>query len=79
MTTTATATATPFNRASFGGISADFDPGWLLTPAQQALQESLIALCSEVLRPNAIASDRNLIYPRKNFEALASLGLLGLL
>ncbi|MEL6903583.1 MAG: acyl-CoA dehydrogenase family protein, partial [Cyanobacteria bacterium J06606_4] len=79
MTTTATATATPFNRASFGGISADFDPTWLLTPAQQALQEKLIALCAEVLRPNAIASDRNLIYPRKNFEALASLGLLGLL
>ncbi|MEL6853696.1 MAG: acyl-CoA dehydrogenase family protein [Cyanobacteria bacterium J06607_13] len=79
MTTTATATATPFNRASFGGISADFDPTWLLTPAQKALQEKLIALCAEVLRPNAIASDRNLIYPRKNFEALASLGLLGLL
>ena len=60
-------------------LSEDFDPQWLLTPEQQALQTRLIALCEEVLRPNAIASDRSLIYPRRNFEALASLGLLGLL
>ena len=62
----------------FNGVSEDFDPQWLLTPEQQMLQAKLIELCATVLRPNAIASDRNLIYPRKNFEALASLGLLGL-
>jgi len=61
------------------GLSEDFDPQWLLTPPQKELQTALIELCVKVLRPNAIASDRNLIYPRKNFEALASLGLLGLL
>ena len=63
----------------FNGLSEDFDPSWLLTPEQQTLQAKLIDLCAKVLRPNAIASDRNLIYPRKNFEALASLNLLGLL
>ena len=62
----------------FNGLSSDFDPQWLLTPQQQQLQSKLMALRAEVLRPNAIASDRNLIYPRENFEALASLGLLGL-
>ncbi|MEO1590819.1 MAG: acyl-CoA dehydrogenase family protein, partial [Cyanobacteria bacterium J06632_22] len=60
-------------------LSEDFDPLWLLTPAQKELQAKLMTLCETVLRPNAIASDRSLIYPRKNFEALASLGLLGLL
>jgi alkylation response protein AidB-like acyl-CoA dehydrogenase len=61
------------------GLSEDFDPQWLLTPRQKELQTKLIELCAKVLRPNAIASDRNLIYPRENFEALASLGLLSLL
>jgi alkylation response protein AidB-like acyl-CoA dehydrogenase len=73
MTTTTQANKT------FGGLSEDFDPQWLLTPQQQELQAKLINLCAKVLRPNAIASDQNLVYPRKNFEALASLGLLGLL
>ncbi len=73
------AAATCFDQASFGGISEDFDPQWMLTPAQKALQAKLIDLCARVLRPNAIASDRQLIYPRENFKALASLGLLGLL
>ncbi len=63
----------------FGGLSEDFDPQWLLSPKQKELQAKLIDLCARVLRPNAIASDRNLIYPRENFEALASIGLLGLL
>jgi alkylation response protein AidB-like acyl-CoA dehydrogenase len=62
----------------FWGLGYDFDPQWLLTPAQQELQAKLIELCATTLRPNAIASDQNLVYPRKNFEALASLGLLGL-
>ncbi|MGF1513548.1 MAG: acyl-CoA dehydrogenase family protein [Elainellaceae cyanobacterium] len=68
-----------WNGEPFTGLSDDFDPQWLLTPQQQQLQAKLIDLCATVLRPNAIASDRNLIYPRENFEALASLGLLGLL
>ncbi|MBF2097211.1 MAG: acyl-CoA/acyl-ACP dehydrogenase [Gloeomargaritaceae cyanobacterium C42_A2020_066] len=60
------------------GLDRSFDPAWLLTPAQQELRERLIELCLTHLRPQAIESDRTLVYPRKNFEALASLGLLGL-
>ncbi|MBW4553820.1 MAG: acyl-CoA/acyl-ACP dehydrogenase [Aphanocapsa sp. GSE-SYN-MK-11-07L] len=63
----------------FSGLDYEFDPQWILTPAQTELQTKLIDLCATVLRPNAVESDRSLIYPRKNFEALASLGLLGLL
>lgn len=68
-----------WNLQEYSGLSYDFDPQWLLTPAQQTLQAKLIDLCATTLRPNAIASDHNLIFPRQNFEALASLGLLGLL
>lgn len=72
-------TATKFWSATeYWGLGYDFDPQWVLTPAQQQLQAGLIELCASVLRPNAIESDRSLIYPRRNFEALASLGLLGL-
>ncbi len=63
----------------FSGLDYEFDPQWILTPAQTELQAKLIDLCATVLRPNAIASDRTLAHPRQNFEALASLGLLGLL
>lgn len=79
MATATCSDSASFNQASFGGLSEDFDPQWVLTPSQKALQAKLIDLCTQVLRPNAIASDRNLVYPRKNFEVLASLGLLGLL
>ncbi len=63
----------------FWGLSYDWDPQWILTPEQQELQASLIDLCQSTMRDNAVESDRDLIFPRKNFEALASLGLLGLL
>ncbi len=63
----------------FWGLDYDFDPQWVLTPAQQELQAKLIDLCASILRPNAIESDECLIYPRRNFEALATLGLLSLL
>ncbi len=64
---------------AFWGLDYDFDPQWMLTPAQQELQAKLINLCATILRPNAIAFDTNVLFPRKNFEALATLGLLGLL
>lgn len=63
----------------FWGLNYNFDPQWMLTPAQQELQAKLIDLCASTLRPNAIESDAHLIYPRKNLEAMTSLGLLGLL
>ncbi|MFP6740633.1 MAG: acyl-CoA dehydrogenase family protein [Alphaproteobacteria bacterium] len=63
----------------FWGVGYEWDPQWLLTPAQQELQVKLIDLCRTTLRDNAVESDKKLIFPRKNFEALATLGLLGLL
>jgi alkylation response protein AidB-like acyl-CoA dehydrogenase len=71
-------TTKAWNGKEFWGLGYEFDPQWTLTSKQQKRQADLIELCESVLRPNAIDSDRNLIYPRKNFEALASLGLLGL-
>jgi alkylation response protein AidB-like acyl-CoA dehydrogenase len=65
--------------APFWGLGYEFDPQWVLTDAQKELQEKLIALAQTTLRENAVESDRKLIFPRKNFEALAKLGLLGLL
>ena len=63
---------------AFWGLGYDWDPQWVLTHEQKALQERLIDLCRTTLRDNAVESDRELVFPRKNFEALASLGLLGL-
>ena len=60
------------------GIGAEWSPHWMLSPAQKALQADLIALCETTLRPNAIESDKKYIYPRKNFEALAAMGLMSL-
>jgi alkylation response protein AidB-like acyl-CoA dehydrogenase len=60
------------------GLSEQFDPTWLLTEKQKELRAKLVNLCATTLRPNAVESDAGLIYPRKNLEALASLGLLGL-
>ena len=63
----------------FWGLGYEFDPQWILTPAQQELQAKLIDLCAATLRDNAVESDKELLFPRKNFEALAGLGLLGLI
>ena len=62
----------------FWGLGYEWDPQWILSPAQQELQAKLIDLCQTTLRENAIESDKKLLFPRKNFEALASLNLLGL-
>lgn len=62
----------------FWGLGYEWDPQWLLTPRQKELQARLIDLCQTTLRENAVESDRKLLFPRKNFEALSSLGLLGL-
>ena len=64
---------------NFWGLGFEFDPQWVLTSSQKKLQTKIIELCQTTLRNNAVESDRNLIYPRKNFEALASIGLLGLI
>jgi len=67
-----------WGREPFWGLGYEFDPQWLLTPAQTDLQNELINLCRTTLRPSAVESDKKLLFPRKNFEAMAELGLLGL-
>ena len=63
----------------FQGLGYDFDPQFLLTDAQKKLQNKIIDLSASTLHANAIESDKGFIFPRKNFEALASIGVLGLL
>ncbi|GIK96574.1 MAG: acyl-CoA dehydrogenase [Alphaproteobacteria bacterium] len=63
----------------FWGVGFEYDPQWLLSDAQKDLQAKLIDLARTTLRDNAVESDKKLLFPRKNFEALAKLGLLGLL
>ncbi|HZT21023.1 MAG TPA: acyl-CoA dehydrogenase family protein [Dongiaceae bacterium] len=63
----------------FWGLGYEWDPQWLLTEKQRELQAKLIELSRTTLRDNAIESDKKLLFPRKNFEALAKLGLLGLI
>ena len=68
-----------WGEGTFWGLGRDFDPGWLLTSEQKEIEARLIDLAHTTLRANAVESDRGLVFPRKNFEALARLGLLGLL
>jgi alkylation response protein AidB-like acyl-CoA dehydrogenase len=63
----------------FWGLGYEWDPQWLLTDKQKELQTKLIELARTTLRDNAVESDKKLLFPRKNFEALAKLGLLGLI
>lgn len=63
----------------FWGLGFEFDPQWILTDEQKKLQAALIELCRTTLRANAVESDARLVYPRKNLQELAKLGLLGLL
>ncbi|WP_448954742.1 acyl-CoA dehydrogenase family protein [Labrys neptuniae] len=51
----------------------------MLTERQKDLQARLIELCQSELRANAVESDRNRAYPRKNFQILAEHGFLGLI
>jgi len=60
------------------GIGYEYDPQFFLTDKQKEIQKDLIELCRTTLSVNAIESDKGYIFPRKNFEALASKGLLGL-
>jgi len=63
---------------AFQGLGPEFDPQWVLTPEQKDLQRKLVELCRTTLRANAVESDKGLVFPRKSCEALAKLGLLGL-
>ncbi len=63
----------------FWGVGFEYDPQWLLSDRQKELQAKLIDLARTTLRDNAVESDKKLLFPRKNFEAIAKLGLLGLI
>ncbi|MFZ5789166.1 MAG: acyl-CoA dehydrogenase family protein [Pseudomonadota bacterium] len=63
----------------FWGLGYEYDPQWLLTDKQKELQAQIIELACTTLRDNAVESDKKLLFPRKNFEAIAKLGLLGLI
>ena len=62
----------------FWGIGYEYDPMFFLTDRQKRIQKDLMELCRTTLSVNALESDKEFIFPRKNFEALASMGLLGL-
>ena len=68
-----------WGKDEFWGLGSEWDPQWLVTLEQTELQARLIDLCASTLRANAVESDSELLFPRKNFEALADLGLLGLI
>jgi alkylation response protein AidB-like acyl-CoA dehydrogenase len=64
---------------AFTGLGYEWDPQWVLTDRQRALQATLIEICQAEMRANAIESDRNRTYPRRNFQILAKHGFLGLI
>jgi alkylation response protein AidB-like acyl-CoA dehydrogenase len=63
----------------FWGLGFEWDPQWVLSERQKKLQATLIDLCANHMRENAVESDKKLLYPRKNFKLLAEHGFLGLL
>lgn len=63
----------------FWGISEDYDPDWFLTKQQKKLRADLIEICRAKIRPHAIVCDQTYTFPRESLDALASLGILGLL
>ncbi|CAH1791595.1 unnamed protein product [Owenia fusiformis] len=68
-----------WGKTDFWGIGYEYDPQWYFTKEQQQLQVSIIELCRTTLRPNAIKYDKTYEFPRDNINALATLGLLGLI
>lgn len=70
-------TASPGARARLNGLTAEFDPDWFLTDDQRALRADLVEVCHDVIRPQAIESDKTGAYPWASIEALADLRILG--
>lgn len=56
-----------------------YDPQWILNEEQKEIQLELIECCRTLIRPNAAICDDTYTFPRKSMDALASLGLLGLI
>ncbi|CAL4065939.1 unnamed protein product, partial [Meganyctiphanes norvegica] len=71
--------AKAWGRSEFWGLSADYDPEWILTEEHKQLRDKLMDLCKKKIRPHAIHCDRTYEYPRESLNAMAELGLLGLI
>ncbi|XP_066966515.1 uncharacterized protein [Macrobrachium rosenbergii] len=69
----------PWGKGEFWGVGSEYDPDWVLTESQKKLQADLMELCRTKIRPHAIHCDRNYVYPRESLDAMAELGLLGLI
>lgn len=67
-----------WGKGEYWGLSADYDPEWLLTEKQKKLRDDLIELCRVKIRPHAIHCDKVYEFPRESLNAMADLGLFGL-
>ncbi len=65
--------------SDYYGLTREFDPEWYLTEDQKQLQRDIIQACHDVIRPQAAIADETGEYPWKSLEAMAELGLLGLI
>lgn len=68
-----------WGRGEFWGLNSDYDPEWVLTDKQRKLRDDIMELCRVKIRPHAIYCDRTYTYPRESLNAMAELGLLGLI
>nr|XP_027230670.1 uncharacterized protein LOC113822334 [Penaeus vannamei] len=68
-----------WGRGEYWGLSSDYDPDWVLTESQKKLRADLMELCRTKIRPHAIHCDRTYTFPRESLDAMAELGLLGLI
>ncbi|KAK3879904.1 hypothetical protein Pcinc_015548 [Petrolisthes cinctipes] len=68
-----------WGRGEFWGLSSDFDHDFALTDTQKKLLDDVRELCRVKIKPLAIKSDRDYVYPRESMNALAEMGLLGLI
>lgn len=68
-----------WGKREFWGISSDYDPDWILTEEQKEIRDKIIELCRVKIRPHAIHCDKTYEYPRESLNAMAELGLLGLI
>ncbi|XP_013419518.1 uncharacterized protein LOC106180161 [Lingula anatina] len=69
----------PWGKRPYWGVGFNYDHQWVLTDKQRELQAKLMELCRTTMRPNAVRYDETYEFPRENLNAMAELGLLGLI
>jgi alkylation response protein AidB-like acyl-CoA dehydrogenase len=75
---TADRTGKTWGGQPFWGLDEEWDPDWLLTPRQRQLRDTVIELCEQEMRANAVRCDDELRFPRRNLELLGEHGFLAL-